>query len=239
MRSTSIYKFRKFATRAEGDAALAEFMTTCLQNGMSQGDGATMMLSGGSTPVNAYSALSMAEINWDDVAIGLVDDRWVDEDSPGSNAAMIRRTLLDNKAAAANFVTLKTKHAKPQAGVRELEDRLSKLSKPFDVCVMGMGSDGHTASWFPGSLGLKAALDIENPNYVCAIDANGAPVAGEYQDRISLTLTGIMHAREIVLYITGQEKLDIFQNADKYSVEERPVKALLAAGPRLTVFWAP
>ena len=239
MRSAPIYKFHEFATRTEADAALTEWVKNCVQKGIANKGEATIMLSGGSTPVKAYEALSIAELDWNKVKIGLVDDRWVDEENPGSNAAMIRRALLKDKAASAKLITLKTEDETPQEGVEDLERRLAKISKPFDVCVMGMGSDGHTASWFPGSLGLTAALDIENSNYVCAINANGAPVAGDYQHRISLTLTGVMHAREIVLYITGQEKLDVFRNAYRFSVEDRPVKALLAAGPRLTVFWAP
>ena len=239
MRGAPIHTFREFESRADADAALAEFLGNCIQQAITDKGAATIMLSGGSTPVKAYEALSAAALNWDKVNVGLVDDRWVDENSPGSNAAMIRRTLLKNAAAAANFMTLKTDDDLPQYGVDALEERLSHFAKPFNVCVMGMGTDGHTASWFPGSLGLIEALDIENPNYVCAIDANGAPVAGEYQHRISLTLTGVMHARDIALYITGDEKREIFQNSDRHSVNDCPVKALLAAGPRLTVFWAP
>ena len=109
------------------------------------------------------------------------------------------------------------------------------IPKPFDVCVMGMGLDGHTASWFPNSKGLKEALDPNNADSVIAIDARGCPVAGDHPERITLTLSAVMAAKQIILMIPGAGKSDVFEQSAKQSVYDAPVKALRAAGERLTV----
>jgi len=98
-----------------------------------------------------------------------------------------------------------------------------------------MGLDGHTASWFPNAKGLKEALDPNNANTVIAIDARGCPVAGDHPDRITLTLSAVMTSKQIILMIPGAGKSDVFKESATKSVYEAPVKALRAAGERLTV----
>ena len=200
---------------------------------------ASLMLSGGSTPRQVYLDLSNSDIAWEKVTIGLVDERWVDTDSPGSNERFLRETIGQNRGASASILGMKTAHDKAGEGVNALEDVYSQIDRPFDLCFMGMGGDGHTASWFPGSKGLDAALDINNSNLVSAVDAAGCPGAGEYPSRMTLTLPAVMQSRHIFLFITGEHKSDVFQSAANSSVDLIPVKALLAAGPRLSVFWAP
>ena len=104
---------------------------------------------------------------------------------------------------------------------------------------MGMGTDGHTASWFPGAVGLEKAIDINTSQNLVSVDATGCPVAGNYPYRITVTLPVIMRARHIVLFITGEAKKSVWEEAIEKSVFENPVKALYAAGERLTVIWAP
>ncbi len=199
---------------------------------------ASIALSGGSTPVPIYKKLADIDLDWSKVQIVLVDDRWVDLDQPGSNEAMIRETLGANPDALPNIIGLKTSHAHPADGVAELEDRLAALHMPIDLTLMGMGGDAHTASWFPGAEGLEAALNPNNPHILCGIDAKDAPGAQPYRYRISMTLSAVMNSRHIGLLLTGDEKRRVFESAATASVYEAPVKALLAAGPRFTTFWA-
>lgn len=196
---------------------------------------ATLMVSGGSSPKPVYSALSQIDLPWDKITIGLVDDRWVDPGSPGSNETFIKDTLLQNNAKKAAFIGLKRAHASPAAALSTLENDLSELPRPFDICIMGMGLDGHTASWFPGARGLEVAMDIYSSATVAAIDALGCPVAGNYTDRITLTLSAVMDARALLLFIPGQAKADVFAQSENQSEYEAPVKALRAAGKRLLV----
>lgn len=200
---------------------------------------ASLMVSGGSSPRPLYEHLSKADLDWSKVTVSLVDERWVNPGETGSNEDFIRATLIQNKASAAQFFGLKTKYKTVEAGLRASEDRFKIIERPFDVCVMGMGSDGHTASWFPHSKGLEMALAPSNQNILCAIDAAGAPVAGDHPHRISLTLGAVLESQAIILFIPGEAKRTVFDAAPKKPLIEAPVKALLDAGQNLHVFASP
>jgi len=159
------------------DAALA--IASILRQAIITNGRASLMVSGGSSPKPLYALLSNADLEWSKVTISLVDERWVNSGQVGSNEDFIRQNLIQNKAAKAKFFGLKTDAPTVAAGLSEAEARFEALAKPFDICIMGMGGDAHTASWFPNSGGLAEALSLENENILCAINAQGAPVAGD------------------------------------------------------------
>lgn len=231
--------FQAFSTRAEADAAAVKFITGSIETSVNARGKASILLSGGSTPCAAYALLSGKELAWENTSVSLIDDRWVPETNEGSNASMIRRKLLTGPASKADFIPLVSGHAKPKDGIEEVSARMKPLTRAPDLCLMGMGSDGHTASWFPGSKGLQAAMDINAPNDIAAIDAVGCPGAGVYPDRITLTLPAVMRARSLLLFITGEEKRRVWDESEDKSVFDAPVGALRAAGERMTIIWAP
>lgn len=197
---------------------------------------ASLMVSGGSSPKPLYERLSKASLDWSKVTISLVDERWVDSGQPGSNEDFIRKNLIQNNAAAAIFFGLKTTHDTVEAGLASAEARFRTVKRPFDVCVMGMGSDAHTASWFPNSEGLEEALSLENSDVLCAVDATGAPVAGDHPSRITLTLRAVLDAHLVTLFIPGEVKRNVFDGAPHQPLFDAPVQALLGAGSNLHVF---
>lgn len=200
---------------------------------------ATLMLSGGSTPKAAYAALSHKNLPWNKVTIGLVDDRWVDEDNAGSNAAMLRRTLLQNNGVAASFTPMKTGHDSHFDAQDRVELAYTALPRPYSFVLLGMGPDGHTASWFPDAQGLAPALDPANANLVQAVTAHKSDVTGEYLDRMTLTLSAIATARRAVLLITGAEKRAVFDTALNDPQSSLPIRrAIDALGERLIVLYA-
>ncbi len=200
---------------------------------------ASLMVSGGSSPKPVYNLLSKADLDWSKITVSLVDERWVDPGQAGSNEDFIRENLIQNKAKSASFFGLKTPHSTVADGLNDAEARFENIKKPFDVCVMGMGGDGHTASWFPNSGGLESALSLKNENVLCEIDAAGCPVAGEHTTRISLTLKAVLDAHAIILFIPSAEKRAVFDAASEQYVNDAPVKALLQAGAKLHVFTSP
>ena len=231
--------FKTFETARAMQMAAADYIAARLKAAVNKSGAARMLVSGGSSPRPVYESLSQMDMAWERVNVGLVDERWVSPDAEGSNAAFIAQTLLQGKAKTANFVAMKTEHESAALGANSVSDIYSKAFTPIDICIMGMGLDGHTASWFPNVLDLNTAMDVDNKSMACAIDATGCDVAGAHTERMSLTLPAVMNASEILLLITGEAKRDVLEAAQGQSVYEAPVKALFSAGPRLKIFWGP
>lgn len=227
------------SNRKDASKYVADIIAAAISRAVKRHGNAVIFLSGGSTPQPAYIRLSEYDLPWDQVHIGLVDDRCVGLDNAGSNQAMIRRTLLQNNAANAQLTGFVDDAIAPCSNIDTLNGQMAELTKRIDFCLMGMGPDGHTASWFPGAAELEAALDINMTKTAIRINATGCPGAGDYPRRVTLTLPAIMRAQEIALLITGNEKAEVLAKAANQSVFNAPVKALLAAGPRLTTIWAP
>ncbi|GLQ19248.1 6-phosphogluconolactonase [Algimonas porphyrae] len=210
-------------------------LTTRLQSALSQRGRASLMLSGGSSPKPVYEALAQQPIAWDGVGISLVDERWVPPGVPGSNADFVQACFAGTPAERAHFVPLYNGHDDAASGVESAEQALSTVARPFDICVMGMGLDGHTASWFPHSRGLEAALRRDNLATLCSIDATGCAVAGDHTDRMTLTYAAVAASRHVCLLLNTAEKLDVFRQSLEGDVTDRPVASLAQLGSRLSV----
>jgi 6-phosphogluconolactonase len=211
---------KHFADREALAAALAADVAAALVRSIAARGTATLAVSGGTTPALFLAALSEAGIAWDRVTVTLVDERQVPETSARSNARLVRAHLLQNKAAAARFVPL---FDNPDAA------RLDRL----DVVVLGMGSDGHTASYFPGGDRLAEALD---PQGKVRLIAMTAPAAGE--PRLTFTLPLLLGASALMLHIEGQEKRDVLDKAlAEGPAGDMPIRAVLRGASPVTVYW--
>ena len=194
---------------------------------------AMLAVSGGSTPGLFFAELSKAGLDWSRVIVTLVDDRWVPEASPRSNAALVRRHLLVNNAAAARFIPLYNGAASPQAGRAAIEAQFAQLPLSLAAAVLGMGEDGHTASFFPGGDRLAMALA---PAQGQSVEAMNAPNAGE--PRITLTLPVLLKADLLALHIEGEGKRVVLEQAlAEGPVEAMPVRAVLRHDPK--IYWSP
>nr|WP_202617962.1 6-phosphogluconolactonase [Aureimonas leprariae] len=217
--------------------ALAAGVAAVLAGGIATRGGATLAVSGGSTPKLFLQTLAKADIDWASVCVTLVDERWVPESSDRSNTAFLRRHFLQGPAAQARFEPLHEDAEAPEDVLDEIEARFSRLPRPFDAVILGMGGDGHTASFFPGGDRLVDALDPAGRLSVVPMRAGGA---GE--PRVTLTLPRLADARFLAIHIEGIEKLRALEAAEAAGPEtEYPVRAVLRA-PReqpLQIFWAP
>jgi 6-phosphogluconolactonase len=221
--------------RQELATTLARRVAQRLREGLQTRGAASLVLSGGSTPVRFLEALREERLNWKDVVVTLTDERWVDPRDSASNEAMVHRCLLVGEAAAARFVSLKSAGPSPLAGREEVARRLADVPRPFDFVVAGMGEDAHTASIFPGMPGVDRALRRDNPERVMPAEAPAPPHA-----RITLTLAALADCRELALLIHGSAKYAILEESRDAERSHAPVVALLeAVGDRGRVFWAP
>ena len=197
---------------------------------------AKLLLSGGSTPGPVHRALAREPLAWERIQVGLVDERWLAQDDPASNARLLRETLLEEGAPGARFEPMKLPpHHDIEQSVREANGHPVAGA----VCVLGMGEDGHTASLFPDSPGLKRAL-ASSEDYV-AIDAGAAPVAQPWPRRISLTPAGLARTATRLLLLRGARKREVLLRAlDGEDVAALPVRAAFALpGEPLRIHWAP
>lgn len=216
--------------------ALARAVADDLRQALGARDFASVALSGGNTPKAFMQALAVQPLDWSRVVVTLVDERWVPESSARSNAALVKENLLDGPAAVARFVPLYRALPEPEQALGEIEASLRALPLPFDALVLGMGNDGHTASFFRGGDRLADALDPAGSHLVLPMRA---PAAGE--PRVTLTLPPILGARQRYLHIEGAAKQAVLRQA--ISGEEEgagyPVRAVLAqAASPLRIYWS-
>jgi 6-phosphogluconolactonase len=188
--------------------ALARSVAGDLRDALAARDAASLALSGGNTPKAFMQALALQPLDWPRIAVTLVDERWVPESNARSNAALLKTNLLQGPAAAARFVPLYRDAPEPEQALAKIESDLATLPSPFDALVLGMGNDGHTASFFPGGDHLAAALD---PTTTAVLLPMRAPDAGE--PRITLTLPPILAARHLYLHIEGAGKQRVLAEA--------------------------
>ena len=220
--------------------AITDSITTRLASATAERSRASLAVSGGSTPKALYERLAQCPSNWGRVSVVLVDERWVEPATQGSNETFVRESLLQGEARTAQFVGLKTAADTPQKGLGEAEARLSDVPSPFDAVVLGMGDDGHTASWFPHANGLTSAIARKGKK-VAAIDAPKTDVTGPFTQRITLTRAALSGAREIHLLLSGASKRNAWEAAmGPGDIEDMPVRVLLRDPEiRLQTHWAP
>jgi 6-phosphogluconolactonase len=218
-------------------AALAERVAERLRAGLAARGSATLAVSGGSTPKNFFGRLAREKLDWANVQVTLVDERWVPESDERSNARLVRTTLLQDAASAASFIPLYTGDTTPEAGLATANQRIDALPRPFDTVVLGMGDDGHTASFFPRGDHLAEALDLDGQTHVLPMHAPGA---GE--PRITLSLPTLLETRALYLLIAGEKKRDLLADArlGLGAAQDYPVRAVLTQQRvPVAVYWCP
>lgn len=224
-----------FDSRAELADALSAAIVKDLAAGIARRGSASLAVSGGSTPAMLFEKLSAnSELDWSRVVITLVDERWVDETSDRSNAGLVKRTLLQGEASSAGFAPLYGGGESPDSdAIMQVNGALASIPQPFDAVILGMGSDGHTASFFPGGDTLDQALT--DPGPVIALEAPGA---GE--PRVTWTLPRLMDTGALYLHIEGAAKSDTLDKAlGDGPVAEMPVRAVLRQEKvAVHVYWA-
>jgi len=224
--------FHSFPSGEASAAQLAVDVAGVLSASIEKRGQAGMVVSGGSTPKPFFAELKKQKLLWQHMWITLADERWVDTDSTDSNEHMVREQLLNS---GTHFVGLKNDASTPAEGIAEAENRLAAMPQPYDVVILGMGEDGHTASLFPETAGLAEALDPILPHSCAAITPLHAPYA-----RMTQTLAALLHCRKLVLHITGAKKRALYEEAQQPgSCLTLPIRAIVQQNKvPLEVYWS-
>ena len=189
---------------------------------------ASFCVPGGTTPGPIFDILSGVDLDWGKISVFLNDERWVPENNPRSNTALLRQRLIRGRAANATLIPLYTDTALPEDSLDTLSEGIAP-HLPISVLLLGMGSDMHTASLFPGADRLSDALANDAPILLpMRSDAAGEP-------RITLTARVLKDAMSCHILITGPEKRAALERAQHLTEQEAPVKAVLG---NATVHWA-
>lgn len=206
--------------------AVAAHVAGALRRAITERAQASLAVSGGRSPVPMFEALREQALDWPRVSVVLVDERVVPRDHADSNTALVRRHLLQGAAAQARFTPF-FDEVPPgpdalvlDALVREADGRLAPLPWPLDVAVLGMGEDAHTASLFPDGAGYAHA--IETGDRLAWVVPAAAPHA-----RITLTLSALLAARELVLPIAGEAKRAVYRHARDQADTRLPISLVL------------
>ena len=188
----------------------------------------TFAVPGGTTPGPILEKLSEIQLDWTRVKIILGDERWVPYSHERSNSKMIMETLLKNEASGAQFIPIYADFATPEGGIvnisKDMEDCL-----PLSIALLGMGADMHTASLFPRSINLKAALSIDAPTLVPV----SAPGMSEQRVSLSARVFNSSQKKHVVFF--GAEKKKALDNALSLNPLSAPVRAILEGA---IVHWA-
>jgi 6-phosphogluconolactonase len=232
----SVRPATRFPDPATAARELAARIAAALAAALAARGRASLVVSGGKSPVGVFENLRSLPLEWSRVSISLADERWVAVDDAASNERLVRDHLLKEAAASATFMGLKTASATPQLGAAEAWSRVATLPRPFDVVILGMGDDGHTASLFPGSPQLARALDDAAAPGCIGMISPTAPEA-----RLSLNLSALLDSRQLFLFLSGAGKWRVYAAASGPGpVEEMPVRAVLRQGRTpLEVIWSP
>lgn len=193
---------------------------------------ATLVVSGGKSPVAFFQALAQKPIQWSKVVISLADERWVPTEHADSNAGLLKRFLFQGPAAEAGFFSLYRPTTTLEEAAAATDEALKELPK-IDVLVLGMGDDGHTASLFPESPNLAEALDPNSERRCLPMLAPSIP-----HQRLTMTRALLASATTPILSISGQAKLETLRTAlAGDNLAKMPVRAFL--NPALEIYWCP
>jgi 6-phosphogluconolactonase len=220
-----------FAGPDELAESAAAKVAALLARGLAERGAASLVVPGGRTPERFLTRLARQKLDWPQVSVTLSDERWVDETSPDSNAALVRRCLLTSDAAGAFFLPLYTGAPTLEEGLKLVEIALELMPHPWEAVVLGMGEDGHFASLFPGGPGLEIGMRARC--VAIAGPAGGLP-------RLSLTLSCLAETRHILVIASGARKRQVWERAATADPRLLPIAALhrLAAVP-VDFLWCP
>ncbi|MDG1813896.1 MAG: 6-phosphogluconolactonase [Porticoccaceae bacterium] len=224
----------EFENTSALDIELSAKVAKLLVADIAETGSASLVVSGGRTPMGFFHLLSQQMLDWSKVSITLADERWVDADHADSNEKLVRANLLINEAHQATFIGLKNSAADAIVGEPEAEQALAAVGK-FTVLILGMGDDGHTASLFPGADALALGLDMDSGRTCIGVTPTAAP-----HQRISMTLPRLLDSQQIIIHISGAGKQQVLEQAQAGDdVEALPIRAILKQQQApLAIYWA-
>lgn len=198
----------EFENKHELENNLAEQIIKDLTSAIEEKGRAYMLVSGGSTPIELFRKLSLYDIAWDKIEIGLVDERFVPTNDDASNEKLVYENLLVNYAGKANFTGMIYFTNDLFKNLEKVEEAYYKFSKNLTVSILGMGGDGHTASLFPeNKTSIDSLTDIDKGTVLNTLSPS-VP-----RRRVSCGKDLLLSSEKLYLMIVGEQKLAVLNQA--------------------------
>lgn len=222
----------EFENTEELETSLLALIEKQLKIAIKANDNVLVLLSGGSTPINLYKRFnSICDIDWGKVSFGLVDERWLKNDSKLSNFNNIFQALGAEITDNAVFLPMVYNTDDEAKNLVLSKKANSTFLNQKTIVFLGMGSEGNTGSLFPGTEQTETALSSIEPDIILNV-APSAPLK-----RITHNLKSLLNTKKLILYINGGEKKEVFKNA---RVDLLPISYFMnSQSSDLEVFWSP
>ncbi len=189
----NIYKYQKITDYAQDASdAIEDFIVWHLE----ENESVSIGLSGGKSPIPVYQKLAKSQqIEWSKVELFMVDERYVSSHSEQSNFKMIESTLLSKISPIKFFHGFNTELPLEKAAEEYDEVLESRKQKGFDLVILGMGEDGHTASLFPDTKALKETVKLASSS-----------ISPDGLDRLTITLPTLLASKRVMFLVQGKQK---------------------------------
>ncbi|MGI8560591.1 MAG: 6-phosphogluconolactonase [Luteimonas sp.] len=217
---------------------VAEQVTLACMHALASRGKALLALAGGRSPLPIYRRVAQADLPWTRVVLVPTDERCVPSGHPASNRVAIADAF--GAARGVQVLSLVPVDDASRCTAEHAQRVLEPHRGDFDAVILGMGTDGHIASLFPGAPGLLAALAPDASVDAVRVDPDPLPPEAPFA-RISLTLARLLRTRACHLVISGEAKLQALRDAAASpDIERLPVAAVLyGTGTDLHVHWSP
>ncbi|WP_375270406.1 6-phosphogluconolactonase [Sphingomonas sp.] len=234
---TTEIEWWEYDDAAEMADAVAGDIQFVIESAIDARGSAVIALAGGKTPLPAYEKLAQAKLDWKRVTIIPSDERIVPLGDPLSNVTALGKTFIPKGARVIPVVPKATDDYK--AAGRSADALMQDLHWPLDLCMLGVGGDGHTASIFPGPDFDEA---LNGPRERRALGVMPDPLPPEAPvARVTLSRAGIITARALLIAVTGKEKRTVIETAIKQGAgSPYPIGRVLAdVELPVDIHWAP
>lgn len=226
---------KTFPNTSDLDQAFAKSIAELLNENIATNGTASILFSGGSTPVGLFGQLAKEDVAWNKVKVGLVDDRMVPANHEHSNNRLLtmKFLMLLPDEEKPQFYPLVTHSFNASNNLNYVKNSYAEFGVP-DIVVLGMGGDGHFASLFPGDRASECALaQLDSADLVSTV----APSRPKF--RISFSWGFLRKAKHIFLHVTGNNKLQLIEGQDSRS-QLLPIDHILNdADVEPIMYWAP
>ena len=223
-----------FETREAASVAAADEIAERLAARLDAQPGASLVVSGGTTPDRCFDVLSGKPLDWQRTHVVLSDERWVPPDDEASNERLVREALLKGPALPAKLLSVFSMTTGIEARCDEIDQQIRMRPFPFACALLGMGEDGHFASLFPDAANLADGLDVNGEQLCIPVTTAASP-----HPRVSLTLAALARSDAIILLMFGDNKRKVYEQA-KGKGSALPVAHLLKQKKApVHIYWAP